>query len=680
MSLAFPPPSSPLVPFAAMSSSSSSTPFPTRPLWPQVSRRIVVIWSATILLLLLTLVGGYWQQQRVALRQVDQGLARVERLAYYQPQLAQQLAREVQAEAMALADDERLAQSYYWQAKLLLIEPRLKSQEASGLTLARLSANLMQPLNRPAWMARIYALLFETAYRGKFNQSLDSYLNQGLMAIEDIESAPQDSMQALADLLLVQSITLAEGQQRDSNRLTDALYTLNQAQGLLVHTRDSLGLLLSWICKGQILRELQRLDQAERQLTEAFAWARAKDSLVLMPKLYRAQAMLYGQKATVATNPEQQTAAAQRALAAAQQALAYTQGAAQYLDLGKLCHQLAQLIPEQRQPYLIKASDSYLAAMGKLLMEEKDPYLLFEVVDSYQAICSEVGQCEFLLEQANIAFRSVNEEYREARSNAEQNLYRSEQKRIKRKAQAKRSAILLGSAILLLLLGLVFWIRDQRLRLVNLRQRITARLETLQAQMNPHFLSNCLNAIEALINVNRNQEASYYLVQFSRLSRLILKQSRKAQISLTDEIKILEHYLRLERMRLDERLEFRIEVAPTLPQDEVPMPPMLLQPLVENAIWHGIQPKRGSGQLLISFHHPAPRQIRCIIEDDGIGRAASQANRKGGLPGKESVSTDIIQERLAMLRRERSTELRYIDLHDEAGQPAGTRVELTLSW
>ncbi len=651
-----------------------------RSLWPQVSARIAAIWSGAILLLLLILAAVYWQQQRAASRQIDQRLAQVERLAYYQPSLAQQLAREAQAQAMTLADDERLAQSYYWQAKLLLIEPRLQNQEGRGITLARLSANLMQPLDRPAWMAKIYALLFEAAYREKINQSVDLYFDQGLMAIEAIDSAPQDSMQALADLLLVQSIILAEGQRRDTHRLSDALHTLDQAQALLARTGDSLGLWRSWICEGQILREWQQLDLAERQLAKALAWASSQDSLVLMPEIYRARAMLYVQQVPTAASAEQSVAYAQQALAAAKQALAYGQGAAQYLDLGRVHHQLGQLFPEQRPYHLTKASDSYLAAMGKLMMEEKDPYLLFEVVNAYQAICEEVGQCEFLLEQANLAFRSVNQEYREARSQAEQALYRSEQARLKRKAQAKRSAILLGAAILLLILGLIFWIRDQRLRLVNLRQRITSRLETLQAQMNPHFLSNCLNAIEALINVNRNQEASYYLVQFSRLSRLILSQSRKAQISLTDEIKVLEHYLRLERMRLDERLVFRIEVAPTLPQDEVPMPPMLLQPLVENAIWHGIQPKRGTGQLLISFHHPAPRQIRCIIEDDGIGRAASQANRKGGLPGKESVSTEIMQERLAMLRRERSAEWCYIDLYDEAGQPAGTRVELTLSW
>jgi hypothetical protein len=632
-------------------------------------------------LLCLLLVGGVgacrWHQRQAATRaQLEAQLQQVADQALYQPGEALLLAHQVQQEAWTAGEDFCLGQAYYWQAYLLTLDPRLRTLDATSINLARISASLLLPLDQPYWLARTYSLLSQVTYLAGMPDSANQYLNQGLMQVEQIEGHPQDSSRVLASLLTWQAVMLAEGPQADASRLSDALHTLDQAQYLARQQGDSVRWIQSLMFEGQI-QAANDDRQAHQALISALQAAQGLGSPILQVEAWQALAKYHLYYPPTGSDPK---ANADLALSCARAALALAPGGQQYLYIGQAYQALAAQHPKVEALYLDSAASHFLLAMNAAMMESQDPYLLSRIVSSYQEICQARQECEQVMDLASFAYRTVVDEYRQAQDRSEQRLYQFERERMARQARATRLSFLIGAGLLLLLLGALFWVRYQRLRLAHLRQRLTYRLETLQAQMNPHFLSNSLNAIEALINVNRNRDASYYLIQFSRLSRLILTHSRKSHISLADEIKVLRHYLNLEHLRLNERLTYDIEVDPSVSVEVVSMPPLLLQPLVENAIWHGIQPKAGQGHLRIAFDRPHPHQLRCIVEDDGIGRARSQVLRQGRRQARESVSTDIIQERLSMMRRNQAVDMNIIDLHDDAGLPMGTRVELILAW
>ncbi|MEL6846334.1 MAG: histidine kinase, partial [Bacteroidota bacterium] len=217
-----------------------------------------------------------------------------------------------------------------------------------------------------------------------------------------------------------------------------------------------------------------------------------------------------------------------------------------------------------------------------------------------------------------------------------------------------------------------------RLRFQHFSQQLRSRLRALTAQMNPHFISNCLNAIEGLISSNQNHEASSYLTRFAKVSRMVLGFSQEESICLFDEIEMLTYYLQLEDLRLRSKLNYQIQVDQSLDPLETYIPPMMIQPFVENAIWHGIKPKESEGQINIQFLADDKDAIICIIEDDGIGREESRLLQSKSLNPQISYSTQIIEERINVLEQQLGAGLRIIDLTDENGYARGTRIELRL--
>lgn len=223
--------------------------------------------------------------------------------------------------------------------------------------------------------------------------------------------------------------------------------------------------------------------------------------------------------------------------------------------------------------------------------------------------------------------------------------------------------------------------------LSNLRA-VKAELENqaLRSQMNPHFIFNALNTIEALIVEEKPDAASALLQKFSKLVRLVLENSRQSKVALMHELVALELYIQLEAVRLDNRFQYAIEIDPKIPQQRSMVPPMLLQPYVENAILHGLrhlQDREGllTVQLdLLQEDKVAVPQLRCRIEDNGIGRArAAEINAKNRIGSKkQSLGTRITAERIDLLNvagREDYT----VEIVDISGENrSGTRVTLIL--
>lgn len=211
------------------------------------------------------------------------------------------------------------------------------------------------------------------------------------------------------------------------------------------------------------------------------------------------------------------------------------------------------------------------------------------------------------------------------------------------------------------------------------RKLANVELNALRAQMNPHFIFNCLNSIDYYILKNDTDKASDYLNRFSRLIRLILQNSRSEYVNLRDELEALKLYIEMESLRFEQQFDYEVKVSRGLNMDEVEIPPMLLQPYVENAIWHGLIQKEGKGRLDLIITKENGN-LHCIIEDNGIGREAARQLRSKTATRRKSMGMDITQDRIGVINKLYNTgaNIRIIDLKDEAGKALGTRVELNI--
>lgn len=208
-------------------------------------------------------------------------------------------------------------------------------------------------------------------------------------------------------------------------------------------------------------------------------------------------------------------------------------------------------------------------------------------------------------------------------------------------------------------------------------QQRTAELEfqALRAQMDPHFIFNCLNAVNHFIVNNETEEASDYLTRFARLIRTVLQSSSRKYILLADELETLELYIQLEQVRFQKHFQYTLYCDPRLDAETIMIPPMLLQPYVENAIWHGLMHQEGPGQLDIRITR-ADGVLLCSIADNGIGRRKAAELKSKSASKHKSMGMQITANRLQMLSRESKAPLSVdvIDHEDEYGQSRGTEV------
>jgi len=284
--------------------------------------------------------------------------------------------------------------------------------------------------------------------------------------------------------------------------------------------------------------------------------------------------------------------------------------------------------------------------------------------------------CDSLLEASSLEFLDIN--YGGIVTTIENNLklanekirkYEKNEQEAIHKQRISRNWIITG--IGLISSAFIFLLLLQRLQ----QKRLVAKMEALRAQINPHFIANSLNAIESLVNLNKRKEASKYLVHFSRLSRRILNGSREAFISLAEELETLEHFLALEQLRFRDKLDYRIELSEQVNTKLIEVPAMIMQPYVENAIWHGIKPKTDTGFLKISIEKNIKHLI-CVIEDNGIGRAKSKALKENSVLKHKSQGMRISEERLEALGKMKGAKIKIIDLTDNKGMAIGTKVIL----
>lgn len=237
-----------------------------------------------------------------------------------------------------------------------------------------------------------------------------------------------------------------------------------------------------------------------------------------------------------------------------------------------------------------------------------------------------------------------------------------------------------ATAILLSALFLAFGLRVKYLRKQDVIDKKIKEIEmtALRAQMNPHFIFNCLGSIQNFILKNDADSAQIYLNKFSQLIRSVLETSAMPTIILSSEIKTLTLYIELEAVRFKGKFQYNIFVSDTINPETIVIPTMLIQPYVENAIWHGLMPKDEPGILNIIIEEKDDC-LMCAIEDNGIGRKKSQelkANRKT----HASFGMALTKERIEILnsRGKQKSSITILDLEDHHNKAIGTRVEILI--
>ena len=234
---------------------------------------------------------------------------------------------------------------------------------------------------------------------------------------------------------------------------------------------------------------------------------------------------------------------------------------------------------------------------------------------------------------------------------------------------------------ILLIYGVLFlWFRIRNQRRLRELERIELESKALRAQMNPHFIFNAMNAVQRYISRNDALKAGHYLAKFSRLVRLNLELSRQSTVVLQDELDALELYIEFERSRFRDKMTFVLDIDEELDITGLLIPPMLVQPLIENAIVHGLGPKEGEGTIIIRFSATSKSTLVVTIEDDGVGRKAKKRAAVSDEPEHQSHGVQITMERLRAHRHKRMGDavITYTDLTHPDGSPAGTRVQMTV--
>ncbi len=233
---------------------------------------------------------------------------------------------------------------------------------------------------------------------------------------------------------------------------------------------------------------------------------------------------------------------------------------------------------------------------------------------------------------------------------------------------------LIGGLVLLLITGFLMFKYIKQQRLAN---NLLA-LKSLRSQMNPHFIFNALNSVNTFIATNDERTANKYLSDFSQLMRAVLENSEEDFIPLKKEIELLNLYTKLEHFRFQDKFDYTIDVDETIDVEEFQIPPMLLQPYIENAVWHGLRYKTDKGHLNITIKPKSKDEISITISDDGIGRTRSKALKTDHQKKQNSKGMNNIKKRVAILNEmyKDKVDVTINDFQDL--EDAGTKVVVTL--
>jgi ligand-binding sensor domain-containing protein len=232
-------------------------------------------------------------------------------------------------------------------------------------------------------------------------------------------------------------------------------------------------------------------------------------------------------------------------------------------------------------------------------------------------------------------------------------------------------------------ISLGWWLFKRRIKTIRheteMKQKIAeTEMMALRAQMNPHFIFNCLNSIDNLIQMDEKEKATLYLSKFAKLIRSILENSVNNLVPCWKDMDTLQLYLELEALRFDHKFSYKVEADSEILNGDYKVPPLVIQPFVENAIHHGLLNKISGDKKLFIKVFVTDSHIHYIVQDNGIGRKKAATYKQQNKLSYGSMGIQITEERINIFNQAGNGSVIITDLHDEFNEPSGTKVEVSL--
>lgn len=570
-----------------------------------------------------------------------------------------------------IGENHLIAESYYWVAFLKKRYRFFGEGTYEPLADAKMAASIFQNLNETIWLAKTQNLIGIIEENRDSVHSARKYLNQALQSIATTNTPEAIRLEGeiyhdlgttyfYEDTVLMMSFFR---QAQEKYQLTNNL----PAQARLE------------LDFAKCYKKNKDLAKAQSYFTRSLDYANIHDDLDLKINVYegliglrRLQYEALADKEIYADSLfEQGLEYGQKMQNLMQESLFRP-----YKEQGKLHHlrwyylndtiDLQMAFQYYQRAFLVAAEEGEIRVMADMV--ENIAGLKWDAPQSFVAQVD-----DWLAKEQRLGYEKILEQDKKNQSIADQRLREFDLNLFERENQLQRTRILAVAGILFFLTALLFSLFYQK----AIRQRLEAKIEALRAQINPHFVSNTINAIEGLVNRDKKAEASEALADFAQLMRSILKGSRKGKHSLEQERRMLQNYLELLKLRFEEKFSYEIKIDALLKPEQIYLPPMVVQPFVENAILHGINAMEGNGRLSIRFFRRDP-YLFIEVEDDGVGRATSRTLQSQSVLDHESYGMAITRERIEAISRSRGTKIEIVDKVSN-GVPAGTLVQIRLS-
>ncbi|MEM6722335.1 MAG: tetratricopeptide repeat protein [Bacteroidota bacterium] len=315
-------------------------------------------------------------------------------------------------------------------------------------------------------------------------------------------------------------------------------------------------------------------------------------------------------------------------------------------------------------------AESY-GRLATLAEAEKD----FEKAFEYQKISYELN--EEITNEKN--FKYVNDLIVKYDTKKQIENLEKENATVKQTLKRNKSIWITSSVVFAFLAIMIYILYRQRL-LNNEKKILTLEQDMLRSQMNPHFVFNSLNSIKQYIISNEQKNAVHYLNKFAKLIRKILDASRVKVVSLSDELETMDLYMSIENIRFSNEINFEVLVEEDIDIDQIKIPSLVLQPFLENALWHGLSSKKGEKNIKLSVSKTKDDFVTISIADNGIGREAAQQIAKNKIVKRKSIGIALTKNRLSNFVKDfkNSFTVHFMDLKDQYENPSGTEVVLNI--
>ncbi|EPR70075.1 DNA-binding response regulator/sensor histidine kinase [Winogradskyella psychrotolerans RS-3] len=356
---------------------------------------------------------------------------------------------------------------------------------------------------------------------------------------------------------------------------------------------------------------------------------------------------------------------------------------ASYLNLGQLEIETNQLISaEKHLKKALNIANSYnlkstVAESSKLLSKLNQKNNDFKTALKYYQEAVEIENT--ILTEQNLQYvNDIAVEYENENKNNQIKALALENESVRLRLERNKQ-ILLYTSLLLVIIGIALFIIQRTKALKRDKHILTLEQDMLRSQMNPHFIFNSLNSIKLYIINNDKTNAVYYLNKFSKLIRKILMASKEKETSLNDELETMKLYMNIENIRFSNEIDFTIMVDPSINTEITKLPSLVLQPFLENSLWHGLSSKSNNKKIILNVRKNSPNFITVEIIDNGIGRIASKKINDRNRLERNSVGIDITKARLANFSEafQNSYTLDIEDLYENE-KPSGTKIILKI--